>query len=512
MTCVRKAFIFTGLFLFSCFAFSQSTVDCENDELQFYSLCQKLDQIDTLDPDLIPLHALFINELEENIIHYKRRNFKELFECPDIDTGKMLTHYELALIRINELKIILKKKNEHIETIFFENALEEVKNKDFEEAMYLLNRAIQYAPLYTDALILKMELLFEQQEYLSCLDFLHIIYNEAPLTRKQEEKMIDFTSLFYDRLYTTGDSLVKIDKAAESLEIFKILETFCLNMPVSYCNDDYYHGILRSQAGVYESYLAIAKVAREKGYLDIEQSFLHYADEYLEANEELQFQLNKKVRIIDPDTSDNVVLQNKTSVIDEIDHNIKSKNGKLKFQGYSGGMMFHTGYLFKGEINMYDEQKKIKIDGAPLGIGGLLRFHFGNHLRIGGEGYSSTLHYGKNRSYMTLGWGGLLIDCQWKLNKTVIFLGGTIGGGSVKNVIVVDNISNKLTEKNAIYRKYPVIVAAPFFGMEFVIAQRIRLITKADYIINLAKKQSDFATGPRFYVGIIFFHAKKNTE
>ena len=184
-------------------------------------------------------------------------------------------------------------------------------------------------------------------------------------------------------------------------------------------------------------------------------------------------------------------------------------NKKLYFQGYSGGMTFHTGYLSGGKFNMPDSQEKIDIQGTPFGIGGLLRFHFGKHLRIGGEGYSSTLHYGKSESYMTFGWGGLLIDSQWKIKKCTLFFGGTIGGGSVKNIVVLNAVSPHSIEKNALYRKYTVMVADPFVGMEYALTRRICLITKVDYLVNITGKQADFATGPRVYAGIVFFHAIK---
>ena len=183
-------------------------------------------------------------------------------------------------------------------------------------------------------------------------------------------------------------------------------------------------------------------------------------------------------------------------------------NKKTYFQGYSGGMMLHTGYISGGTVSV-NSQEKIKLQGMPFGIGGLLRFHFGNHFRAGGEGYSSTLHYGKNKSYSSLSWGGLLLDCQWKINKFTLFLGGTIGGGSVKNITILNNFFPHSIEKNATYKKYTVMVADPFIGMEYAIAQKVHLITKVDCIINITNKQPDFAIGTRFYVGIVFFHAKK---
>jgi hypothetical protein len=189
--------------------------------------------------------------------------------------------------------------------------------------------------------------------------------------------------------------------------------------------------------------------------------------------------------------------------------NAQDTERKKYFQGYSGGMMFHTGYLSAGSVDISDSQKQ-KIEGMAWGIGGLVRFHFGQHFRIGGEGYNSTLYYGKNKSYTTLSWGGLLMDCQWIIHDFTLFLGGTIGGGNVKNITILNNTSSHSTNENALYRKYTVMIADPFLGMEYAMTQRIHLIIKADCIFNIMGKQSDFATGVRIYTGVVFFHARKS--
>ena len=180
-------------------------------------------------------------------------------------------------------------------------------------------------------------------------------------------------------------------------------------------------------------------------------------------------------------------------------------SNKMYLQGYSGGMMLHTGYLSGGKVNI-PSQKPIQMWGAPFGVGGLLRFHFGNHLRIGGEGYNSTLHYGKNNSFMTLSWGGLLIDSPWEINKFTFFPGITIGGGNVNNITGLDKFIDQGQE--AIYRKYAVMIADPFIGMEYALNRKMHLITKIDYIINITGKQPDFTKGPRIYFGIVFFHER----
>ena len=82
-----------------------------------------------------------------------------------------------------------------------------------------------------------------------------------------------------------------------------------------------------------------------------------------------------------------------------------SAQEKKLLRGFDGGMMVHTGFL-TGNLNAIDYTAK----GAPMGIGGVIRLHLGDHFRIGSEGYVSTLSQRGNGSYLKYGWGGLLAD------------------------------------------------------------------------------------------------------
>ena len=71
-------------------------------------------------------------------------------------------------------------------------------------------------------------------------------------------------------------------------------------------------------------------------------------------------------------------------------------------QRFDGGMMVHTGCLH-GNIKALNYEAK----GPTFGLGGVLRFHLGNHFRVGGEGYVSTMHQMGNGSYICTSWGGI---------------------------------------------------------------------------------------------------------
>ncbi len=103
---------------------------------------------------------------------------------------------------------------------------------------------------------------------------------------------------------------------------------------------------------------------------------------------------------------------------------------RFAYRGFSGGMMVHTGYLGGGET--FNGQN---VRGVPTGIGGVARIHLGDHLRVGSEGYVTTLRYGSGDSHARIGWGGVLADWHWQLGRWAPYAGGTVGaqGGAAKS-------------------------------------------------------------------------------
>ncbi len=192
--------------------------------------------------------------------------------------------------------------------------------------------------------------------------------------------------------------------------------------------------------------------------------------------------------------------------------NARPRKSPLAFSGYSGGMMIHSGYVSAGNVTFTPPNGGVpvtaKISGLPLGIGGALKIHFGKHLRIGTEGYSSNLRYGKNGSYEHTGWGGLLVDGVLPLGRWFPFAGITLGGGGVKNVTALQDTTGDfaLDDGTTSYRKYTFMALAPFIGVEYALTARIHLVLKADWLLDATSRQSDFVRGPRVYFGFMFCH------
>ena len=266
---------------------AQVSIDCEKAASILPALQKKADNITTTDPELISLHYLFVKDMLEQLADFEDNYLPNLHHCESIDFYE--TKYRIRRVKKDLLQLndTLEIQRHRVDTLFYLQALDELHHDDTVLADYYIDRALEFNRLNTDALIAKAKILFAAGEYDECIKRIHILYNEAPLKREHENELSDFTASFYDKLFTTGDSLVKIGHAADALPVFLTLETFCHDMPSTYCNDDYYRGIIRSKTGVYESYLKIAQVAWDKKNYGMAYTFLDYAQEYLDANGEM---------------------------------------------------------------------------------------------------------------------------------------------------------------------------------------------------------------------------------
>ena len=193
-----------------------------------------------------------------------------------------------------------------------------------------------------------------------------------------------------------------------------------------------------------------------------------------------------------------------TLIISSINLHSQTTEDKDKsvFNGYDGGMMLHTGYV-KANIKPLN----YIAEGASNGIGGAIRFHFGQHYRIGTEGYVSTLNLMNNGSYMKTFWAGLINDFYWEIGKFMPYAGITIGGGALTDCFIFDGDNHDWEkESNVIINKQPFIAIDPIIGCDYCISESIHITVKFDYLFGFNNKDLYLPTGPRAYIGFIFFH------
>lgn len=180
--------------------------------------------------------------------------------------------------------------------------------------------------------------------------------------------------------------------------------------------------------------------------------------------------------------------------------------GVFAYRGFSGGMMVHSGWVSAGSVAVGEAQPQ-RMSGLPMGIGGALKVRFGDHLRVGTEGYTSALGYGDMGSSLSIGWGGLLVDWCWQWGSFMPYVGATVGGGVVENLTLTSEPQmDFLPEENISYRKYGAALLVPFVGVEYGITERMSLTLKGDYMFSLSPNLSDFPSGVRCYVGFMFNH------
>ena len=169
-------------------------------------------------------------------------------------------------------------------------------------------------------------------------------------------------------------------------------------------------------------------------------------------------------------------------------------------QLFDGGMMLHAGYL-DGKVAALDYRAK----GMTFGIGGVLRFHIGDVLRVGFEGYVSTLDQMDNGSYVRTGWGGLVADGCWRLGRWMPYACLCVGGGRASSLLMfAGDDSDWITEPNVVLHNEMFVHITPYIGVEYSLTDAVHLTLKADRLTPLTGEA--IPTGVRLYLGFIFVH------
>lgn len=183
------------------------------------------------------------------------------------------------------------------------------------------------------------------------------------------------------------------------------------------------------------------------------------------------------------------------------------------FQGFSGGVMVHTGYQFGTHAESPETGRTLH--GATFGIGGAARVNLWKHLRLGGEGYVSTMpQWATNHrqlwqpgSYVRSGWGGILADACWRGEKIWPYIGGTIGGGAVHSLYLFEgNEDDWIEETHAMVHKQSFFYVDPYVGLDWCMTEKVHLTFRLDWMIAVHRAELVYPTGPRLYVGVMFCH------
>lgn len=187
------------------------------------------------------------------------------------------------------------------------------------------------------------------------------------------------------------------------------------------------------------------------------------------------------------------------------------------YQGFSGGMMLHTGYLFGTDkaAPVAADGRSYSPQGALFGIGGALRVHLWKHLRTGFEGFVSTMYSGlmDNRdmlrpgSYMRIGCGGVLADACWRMDKAWPYVGAAMGGGAMRSLYMLDGDQDTWErQSDSYFHKQSFFYVTPYVGCDYCMTRKLHLTFRLDWMLAFHHNELTMPTGPRLYLGLMFTH------
>ena len=187
------------------------------------------------------------------------------------------------------------------------------------------------------------------------------------------------------------------------------------------------------------------------------------------------------------------------------------------FQGFSGGMMLHTGYLFGTDkaAPLAPDGRSYSPQGALFGIGGAFRVHLWDHLRTGFEGFVSTMYRGmmdnkdilQSGSYVRVACGGVNADACWRMSKVWPYVGASMGGGAMRSLYMLDGNQDSWNKQTDTYfHRQPFFYVTPYVGCDYCLTQRVHLTFRFDWMLAIHHNTFVQPTGPRVYIGFMFCH------
>ena len=193
------------------------------------------------------------------------------------------------------------------------------------------------------------------------------------------------------------------------------------------------------------------------------------------------------------------------------------QGGEKAYQGFSGGMMVHTGYLFATDPAAPKDAdgRSYSPQGATFGIGGCARVHLFKHLRTGVEGFVSTMPSTvtdrhdvlRSGSYVRMGFGGVMADACWRLEKIWPYVGATIGGGVMRSLYLLDGDERTWDKHEDSYvHKQSFFYVTPYAGIDYCLTANVHLTFRVDWMLAIRHNDLLFPTGPRVYIGFMFCH------
>jgi hypothetical protein len=181
------------------------------------------------------------------------------------------------------------------------------------------------------------------------------------------------------------------------------------------------------------------------------------------------------------------------------------------YKGYAGGMFIHSGYVQSKKFVVFDLQGneiEQQIKGATYGLGGKMGVFLHRYFRVGGEGYFSTCKYGTYKNSCRIGWGGATFDFLYPVKKWMPFIGITVGGGSATHLIFIEKQQNNTAAAPVVHFSNTLFIIDPTVGVEFLASNRISLLLKMDYMLNISKTHNSYPQGLRVYLGVHFYQKK----
>lgn len=247
---------------------------------------EKLKKIDLNNIDHIPLYNIWIDEVDEIIDDLEEQNLAEKINLSHYDPIRFVHRLDSLRTKTNEINSKLKNDLSKIESIYYEKAVDFIKQFRFDEAEKYLEKSLSFNTKYFPAHLMTAKMHLRRDETDAAVKITSKIFEEINLDKSEKMMFNELCEEIIQQNLKIAESLLLEDNDNDALEVLNKTKDFCKSIPGADCPSETDELIARAKYGIFKSYLHIAEKAMAIESYTFAESYLEKASEYQAANKE----------------------------------------------------------------------------------------------------------------------------------------------------------------------------------------------------------------------------------
>ena len=254
----------------------------------YYLAVERLDGLDALlenlypaSPERIILDEFRLCEAERILGEISHAPFQNWLKLEEGDPEGLSASLERTRSEVGSLRQLFNHSLEHIDSLLYEAGMALAESSSFQDGRTLFESVINYNPFHIPSHLALAQYELTVAQHSDALERLSLVYSQMFPSAELEKRLQPTTDRLVDHFLSAADSLNAEGRHVQALAKLQELVSFCsLSAAYQDCSPFLQEKLGESHAGVYHSFLTVARRAMRDDRPDLAATYIRNAMDY----------------------------------------------------------------------------------------------------------------------------------------------------------------------------------------------------------------------------------------